>query len=47
MNELWRLLRLFKPYWGWMLLSILLSLATLLANVTLLAISGWFIASMA
>ncbi len=44
---LWRLLLLFKPYWGWMLLGIILSLATIIANVGLMALSGWFIASMA
>lgn len=43
----WRLLMLFKPYAGWMLLGILLSTMTLFANIALLAISGWFIASMA
>lgn len=42
-----RLLRLFKPYWGWMLLSIFLSLITMLANVSLMALSGWFISIMA
>ncbi|HFC91299.1 MAG TPA: thiol reductant ABC exporter subunit CydC [Leucothrix mucor] len=44
---LWRLLLLFKPYWGWMMLGIILSLATIMANVGLMALSGWFIASMA
>jgi ATP-binding cassette, subfamily C, bacterial CydC len=47
MKDLWRLLRLFRPYTGWIALGILLSLATLIANVTLMAVSGWFIASMA
>jgi len=47
MRDLWRLLRLFRPYAGWIALGILLSLATLIANVTLMAVSGWFIASMA
>jgi len=47
MRDLWRLLRLFRPYAGWLALGILTSLATLLANVTLMAVSGWFIASMA
>ncbi|HEX9803568.1 MAG TPA: thiol reductant ABC exporter subunit CydD, partial [Gammaproteobacteria bacterium] len=42
-----RLLRLLKPYWQWMALGILLSFATLLANVGLMAMSGWFIAAMA
>ena len=44
---LWRLWKLFRPYWGWMALGILLSLVTIMANVGLMALSGWFIASMA
>jgi len=44
---LWRLIRLFKPYWGWMALGIILSLVTIISNVGLMALSGWFIASMA
>lgn len=47
MNELWRLLKLSRPYAGWMLLGILLSTLTLFANISLMALSGWFIASMA
>lgn len=47
MKPLWRLLGLFRPYAGWMLLGILVSLATLLANVALMAMSGWFISAMA
>jgi ATP-binding cassette subfamily C protein CydC len=47
MTELLRLLRLFRPYLGWMLLGVFLSFVTLLANVGLMAISGWFIAAMA
>ena len=47
MKELLRLLGLFRPYTGWILLGVFISLATLLANVTLMAVSGWFIASMA
>ncbi len=43
----WRLWKLFRPYWGWMFLGILLSLITILANVGLMALSGWFITSMA
>ena len=41
-----RLLMLFKPYWGWMLLGITLSLITLIANVGLLALAAWFITIM-
>ncbi len=47
LHVLWRLIRLFKPYWGWMALGILLSLITIIANVGLLALSGWFISIMA
>lgn len=47
MNRLLRLLALYRPFYGWMALGILASLVTLLANVTLLAVSGWFITSMA
>jgi len=45
--DLMRLLALFRPYWRWMAAGVALSLATLLANVALMAIAGWFIASMA
>lgn len=47
MNDLLRLLRLFKPYQGWMALGIVLSFITLMANVGLMAVSGWFITAMA
>lgn len=47
MSAFWRLLRLYRPYWGWLVLSFVLALVTLLANVTLMAVSGWFIAAMA
>ncbi len=43
----WRLCMLFKPYWGGMVLGVLLSLVTIMANVGLMALSGWFITSMA
>jgi len=45
-----RLLRLLsedRVLLAWMSLGVLLSLVTLLANVTLMAVSGWFISSMA
>jgi ATP-binding cassette subfamily C protein CydC len=45
--DLWRLLVLFMPYWRWMLGGVLLSLATLLANLSLMAVAGWFISAMA
>lgn len=47
MNVLWRLLGLYRPYTAWMLLGMLLALITVLANVGLLALAGWFISSMA
>jgi ATP-binding cassette subfamily C protein CydC len=47
MTELRRLWDLFTPYRGWMALGTLAALATLLANVMLLAVSGWFITAMA
>ena len=47
MRDLYRLLQLFKPYYNWLALGVFLSLITLLANVALLAISGWFITAMA
>jgi ATP-binding cassette subfamily C protein CydC len=47
MNDLLRLLRLFKPYRGWLALGVFLSFITLLANVGLMAVSGWFITAMA
>jgi ATP-binding cassette subfamily C protein CydC len=47
MSELKRLWRLFQPYRGWMLGGFLIALVTLIANVTLMAISGWFITAMA
>jgi len=47
MTDLKRLLVLFRPYAGWMVLGVVLSLVTLIANVVLMAVSGWFIASMA
>ncbi len=47
MRELIRLWRLFRPYRGWMLGGFFVALVTLLANVTLMAVSGWFITAMA
>ena len=47
MIRLLRLLALYRPFYGWMAVGILVSLATLVANVTLMAVSGWFITSMA
>ena len=47
MRDLARLLRLFRPYAWWMVAGIGLSTLVTLANVGLLALSGWFIAAMA
>ena len=47
MSDLLRLLRLFRPYLVWLLLGILLSFITVLANVALMALAGWFITAMA
>lgn len=47
MREFLRLLRLLGPYRGWMALGACLALITLIANWTLMATSGWFIAAMA
>ncbi|RMG49818.1 MAG: thiol reductant ABC exporter subunit CydC [Gammaproteobacteria bacterium] len=46
-TDLWRLLKLFRPHLGWLLVGGLLVLVTLLANIALLAVSGWFITAMA
>jgi ATP-binding cassette, subfamily C, bacterial CydC len=47
MKTLLRLVRLYIPYWRWMAGGALLALVVILANVALLGVSGWFIASMA
>nr|WP_319483265.1 thiol reductant ABC exporter subunit CydC [uncultured Cohaesibacter sp.] len=47
MAEIRKLLGLMRPWTGWIILGVFLSLITALANVTLMAISGWFIAAMA
>ena len=47
MSDLLRLLRLYRPYVRWMLSGIALSSTVVIANVGLLALAGWFIASMA
>ena len=46
-RDLWRLIRLFRPYRAWMAAGGALALATVLANVGLMAASGWFITAMA
>lgn len=47
MKDLMRLLGLYRRSVGWILLSMLVSLAATLANVGLMATSGWFITAMA
>jgi len=47
MHDLKRLLRLSRGYRLWMAGGIALSVTVILANVALLSLSGWFIASMA
>ncbi len=47
MSNFIRLLKLCKPHAGMLLLGAFLSTLTVLANVGLLAISGWFLAAMA
>jgi ATP-binding cassette subfamily C protein CydC len=47
MKDLMRLLGLFWPYRYWLLAGVALALLTLAANIALMAMSGWFIASMA
>ena len=46
MKDLFRIARLALPLWRWVVLGIILSLATTLAHIGLLALSSWFIASM-
>ncbi len=47
MKLLLRLLLLYRPYWGWLALGGAVALVTLLANVALMAASGWFVTAMA
>jgi ATP-binding cassette, subfamily C, bacterial CydC len=46
MSVFWRLLRLMRPAAGWMALAVLLATVTALANIALIATSGWFITAM-
>jgi ATP-binding cassette subfamily C protein CydC len=47
MGELIRILGVARQQWLWMAAGILLAIAVMVANALLMAISGWFIASMA
>ncbi len=46
MRDLWRILSLARPYWLWMAFACLVSSAATLANIGLMATSGWFITAM-
>ena len=46
MRDALRLLALFRPYAGWMSAGVAINVAVVLANVALLAVSGWFITGM-
>ncbi len=46
MRLLPRLLGLCRPYWAWLAMGIAAALVTLLANLALMAASGWFITVM-
>ena len=46
MKDLFRILDLARPYWLWMLLACFVSAAATLANIGLMATSGWFITAM-
>lgn len=46
MSVLARVLGLMRPHLGMMVIAILLSLVAMLANIGLMAVSGWFIAAM-
>lgn len=47
MSDIWKLLKLFQPYWRLTLAGIALASGVILANVALLAVAGWFITAMA
>lgn len=47
MRELIRILGVARQQWLWMVAGIILAVAVMIANALLMAISGWFIASMA
>lgn len=47
MRDIFRLLAVARSQWGWLLLGIFAGGAVIAANSLLMAVSGWFIASMA
>jgi len=46
MKQIFSLIALFRPFWGWAVLGIVLSTITMLASITLLTTSAWFITAM-
>ena len=46
MRRALRLIRMLRPYWGWLALGVLAGIARLLGNIGLMAASGWFVAAM-
>jgi len=47
MRDLLRIVTIARSQWGWMLLGVFAGVAVIAANSLLMAVSGWFIASMA
>ena len=47
MRDLWPFIKLYRRHLGLMLLGVLLSIVTLMASLSLLALSGWFITATA
>lgn len=47
MRELFRILAVARGQWPWMAAGMLLAVLVIAANALLMAVSGWFIASMA
>ncbi len=47
MNDLWSFLKLYRQHLGMLSLGILLTIATVLASLSLLSLSGWFITATA
>lgn len=47
MNDLWPFLKLYRQHLGMLLLGVLLAIVTLLASLSLLSLSGWFITATA
>ncbi|WBA83648.1 hypothetical protein [Endozoicomonas sp. GU-1] len=47
MNDLWPFLKLYRQHLGMLSLGILLAIVTLLASLSLLSLSGWFITATA